>query len=88
MTAVSVRPLPGAAASPRSRRDRSATDLRGFAIRDDGSTVDVTLTDLSYDGCGIDCPVALRAGEQLGLTVHRHAMIAATVRWAQGARPG
>jgi hypothetical protein len=62
--------------------------LRGFAEREDGSTVEVRLLDLSYEGCGIECPVALDAGEALKLTVMRRGVIETRVRWCREGKAG
>jgi PilZ domain len=62
--------------------------LRGHVTREDGSVVDVTLIDLSYDGCGVESAVPLTAGETLALAVHRHGIISTTVRWAEGTKAG
>ena len=85
MTALPVHPF--ADALPQ-RRDRRPANLRAYATREDGSVIDVTLVDLSYDGCGIDCPLPLRPGETMKLAVHRRGMIMATVRWAVGGKAG
>jgi PilZ domain-containing protein len=88
MNAVSFHPLVSSELLPQGRRDRTTTDLPGFAIREDGSSVDVTLIDLSYDGCGIDCSLPLRPGETVRLAVHRGQAIAATVRWSADGKAG
>ena len=62
--------------------------LRGFIDRDNGSTVDVRLLDLSYEGCGVECPVALAEGEAVKLTVMRRGVIEARVRWATDGKAG
>lgn len=62
--------------------------LRGFADRENGSTVEVRLLDLSYEGCGIECPIELDAGEALKLTVMRRGVIETRVRWYQDGRAG
>jgi PilZ domain len=62
--------------------------LRGFAERENGSTVEIRMLDLSYEGCGIECAVALDEGEALKLTVMRRGIIEARVRWYKGGRAG
>jgi hypothetical protein len=57
-------------------------------MRADGSSVDVTVIDLSHDGCAIDCPLPLEPGESLRLTVDRRGVIEATVRWRAGRKAG
>lgn len=71
-----------------SRRDRRAVALPSHATRLDGSIVDLTLLDLSYDGCGVDCRVPLTVGEVLSLSVHGRGVVNATVRWSRGGKAG
>jgi hypothetical protein len=73
---------------PPQRRDRRATSLRGHITRDDGSVVDVSLIDLSYDGCGIESAETFSIGETLALAVHRHGTVRTTVRWVAGSKAG
>jgi hypothetical protein len=81
-------PLAEPGAPPLERRVRRPVKLQAYATREDNSVVDLTLTDLSYDGCGIDCAAELVAGEKLRLAVSRRGSIAATVRWAAGGQAG
>jgi hypothetical protein len=62
--------------------------LRGLAIRGDGSTAEIYLLDLSYEGCGIETPVELDAGEAVKLSVLRRGAIDAHVRWCKDGRAG
>jgi hypothetical protein len=71
-----------------SRRDRRAVAMRAWVTRSDGSLVDVRLLDLSHDGCGVDSPVPLRAGERLHIGLHRFGTTSAVVRWAAGGKAG
>jgi hypothetical protein len=73
---------------PAERRERRAVMLRGFAERENGSTVEIRMLDLSYEGCGIECAVALDEGEALKLTVMRRGIIEARVRWHKDGRAG
>ena len=90
MTPTPANPLVEAEAGtpPLQRRERRATHLSAYATREDGSTVDVTLTDLSYDGCGVDSAEPLRAGELVQLAVQRRGTVTAVVRWAAGTKAG
>lgn len=88
MPVQSCHPLAEAGAPPLERRVRRPVSLLGHATRQDGVVIDLTLTDLSYDGCAIDCPAALMAGEKLKLAVNRRGSIAATVRWASAGKAG
>jgi len=73
---------------PVDRCDRRQVSLRALAIRDDGSTVEILLLDLSYEGCGIETPVELAAGEAIKLSVLRRGMVDAHVRWCDKGRAG
>lgn len=81
-------PLAEAGAPPLERRVRRPVALPARATRQDRATFDVTLTDLSYDGCAVDCTKALVAGEKLDLSVNGRGSIAATVRWAAAGKAG
>jgi PilZ domain-containing protein len=81
-------PLAEAGAPPLERLVRRPVSLAANATRLDGTVVELTLTDLSYDGCGVDCAAGLVGGEKLRLAVNRRGSIAATVRWAGGGRAG
>jgi hypothetical protein len=50
--------------------------------------VDVTVVDLSHDGCGVFCAAGLQPGETLNLAVLRRGSVAATVRWAADGKAG
>lgn len=70
------------------RHERRPVRLHALAIRADGSTCDVTVLDLAYEGCGIDTPVALEPGEAIKLSVLRRGAIDAHVRWYDDGRAG
>jgi hypothetical protein len=74
--------------NPIERRERRPVNLRGLAIRGDGSTAEIYLLDLSYEGCGIETPVELEAGEAVKLSVLRRGAIDAHVRWYKDGRAG
>jgi len=82
MSVQPCHPLAEAGAPPLERRVRRPVTLPGHATRQDGSIVDLTVTDLSYDGCGVDCPAVFVPGEKLELAINRRGSIGATVRWA------
>lgn len=81
-------PLAETGATPLERRVRRPVSLRAFATRPDGTILDLTLTDLSYDGCAVDCAAGLVVEEKLELAVNRRGSIAATVRWAAAGKAG
>lgn len=62
--------------------------MRGFAEREDGSTVELILLDLSYEGCGVETSADLASGEALKLSVMRRGAISARVRWCQDGKAG
>lgn len=46
------------------------------------------LTDLSYDGCGLETTVQFNPGERIELSILRRGAIVAQVRWCVGGRAG
>ena len=75
-------------ATPVERRERRPVAMIGYALRSDGSSVEVMVLDLSYDGCGVDSPQPLTAGEPLKLSVLRRGAISCQVRWYADGRAG
>lgn len=74
---------------PEPRREaRRAVDLAGFALLDDNSTFDLTLTDLTYDGCQVKTDKVLEPGTKLKLSVVRLGALDAHVRWWEDGRAG
>lgn len=74
--------------TPVERCERRRVSLRAYAMRDDGSGPEVLVLDLSYEGCGIQTPVELKAGEAIKLSVLQRGAIAARVRWCKGGKAG
>src|SRR5947209_5330862 len=74
--------------APIDRRERRRVAMHGFVVRSDGSSVEILVLDLSYEGCGIEVPVALQAGEPLKLSVLRRGAIDTHVRWYVDGRAG
>ena len=77
-----------ATGQPASRAERRPVSLDGRLARGDGSTVEVGILDLNYDGCGIETPVPLEPGEALKLAVTGRGLISAEVRWCKRGRAG
>ena len=73
---------------PVDRKDRKAVKLRGVALRRGGRSVDVILVDLSYEGCCIETPLELEAGEPIKLSILCRPAIEAHVRWYAKGRAG
>jgi hypothetical protein len=74
--------------APIQRRERRAVTMRGYAVRDDGSSHEILVLDLSYEGCGIETPLALESGERIKLSVLRRGAIDAVVRWCKRGKAG
>lgn len=63
------------------REGRRSVALPGYASLEDGSRFEITVVDLSYDGCRIESPIGLLAGTRLELSVLRLGTLTAYVRW-------
>lgn len=88
MIAAPGQGIPEEGGRPFGRRERRPVDLRAYATRADGQVVELTLTDLSYDGCGVDQAGELVRGELVSLSVARRGTTPAVVRWVEGDRAG
>ena len=75
-------------AAPIERGERRPVRLPGQAILEDGTTAEIALVDLSYDGCGIECPVKLKKGEKIQLAVVQRGAISTRVRWYKAGKAG
>jgi hypothetical protein len=75
-------------APPLHRRERRPVTLAAYANREDGSAAELTVVDLSFDGCGVICTARLVAGERLNMSVVGRGTAAAVVRWVDGVRAG
>lgn len=73
---------------PLHQRERRPVTLTACAKRGDGSVAEMTIIDVSFDGCGVICTANLTLGEQLNLSVADRGTTAARVRWVDGARAG
>ncbi len=88
MNALGKQPFADLSHGAVGRGERRPVQLRGYIVRENGENIDVTVLDLSYDGCGISCPSELFAGEALKLSVLRRGAICAHVRWYADGRAG
>lgn len=77
-----------AGSPPPGRRERRPLNLAAYATRADGAHANITVVDLSSDGCGIISTVDLAEGERLELSVVGRGKVAGIVRWVDGARAG
>ena len=73
---------------PLHRRERRPVTLAAYGTREDGSLAEMTVVDLSFDGCGVICTAALVSGERLNVSVVGRGSAPAIVRWVDGARAG
>lgn len=73
---------------PVERRERRPVRLHALVMRPDGSTADVSVLDLSYEGCGIETPIEFTPGEAIKLSVLRRGGVDAHVRWYKDGRAG
>lgn len=80
--------LSPALAAPIERGERRPVRLSGHAVLEDGTVFNMTLVDLSYDGCGIECPIKLKRGAGIKLAVVQRGAISAKVRWSKEGRAG
>lgn len=55
--------------------------LTGSAVLADGRVVEVSVTDLSREGCRVQCDETLKIGEQIRLNAAPVEDVAATVCW-------
>jgi hypothetical protein len=74
--------------APVDRSERRPVCLRGYVMFADGSTHEIYLLDLSYEGCGVESAAPLAPGQALKLSVLNRGAIDAVVRWVQGGKAG
>ena len=73
---------------PVDRCERRPVRMRGYALRGDGTTHQIYVLDLSYEGCGIETPVPFEPGEEIKLSVLQRGAIEAVVRWSSNGKAG
>ena len=64
-----------------NRKDRHEVELAALAFRADGTSVDVRLGNMSYDGCLLSSDHSFAIGEKVRLVLPRMGEIRAQVRW-------
>ena len=74
--------------APLERRERRPVSMRGYIMLGDGTTAEILVLDLSYEGCGIETPAELTPGQQVTVSVLRRGAIQAIVRWTSGGKAG
>lgn len=77
-----------AAATRPDRPERRTVELTCHALRSDGSPFEARVTNLSYDGCAIDCLEPLEVGMAFKLSVLGRGGIDVEVVWAEEGRAG
>jgi hypothetical protein len=80
--------MPDPAGFAVDRTERRPVSLAGHAVLEDGSTIRITVLDLSYDGCGIASPVVLEPGTPIKLSVLQRGVIEAEIRWYSAGKAG
>jgi hypothetical protein len=70
------------------RAERRTVELKGYLVREDAQIVDITMTDLSYDGCAVSTLVPLTVGEKVKVSALSRGSTAATVQWYRGRKAG
>ncbi|WP_114228255.1 MULTISPECIES: PilZ domain-containing protein [Sphingomonas] len=63
------------------RAERRTVELKGYLVRENCQIVDVTMVDLSYDGCAVRTLVPLTVGERVKVSALGRGSTNATVRW-------
>ena len=77
-----------AAAATPDRPERRSVELNGHALRRDGRTFEISVVNLSYDGCAIACSEPLEPGLPLKVSVLRLGVVDAEVVWVEEGRAG
>ena len=70
------------------RAGRRSTAIPGWAQRDDGSSVRVLLSNISYEGCHVLAEGDLTVGEVLKVDIPRMGLMEAQVRWSSDDQAG
>jgi hypothetical protein len=77
-----------AAAAVPDRPERRPVVLSGHALRADGRTFELSVVNLSYDGCAIASSEPLEPGTTLKISVLRLGVVDAEVVWVEEGRAG
>jgi hypothetical protein len=64
------------------RKDRDPVEIDAVVRRLDGSSASVKLSNVSDEGCRIECEDDFLIGEKLSIAIPRFGEMAAQVRWA------
>jgi hypothetical protein len=81
--------MPAPPEDPRAgRSERRPVRLDGFVALPDGSTCEIAVVDMSYEGCRIATSATLSEGETVVISVLRLGAIEGTVRWVRDGEAG
>jgi len=78
---------PQSDASEKSREERHSVGIEGALKHPNGSTLSIKLVDLSYDGCRIEVPMLLEAGDRVQI-IAKGSITDAVVRWYSNGQAG
>ena len=70
------------------RAERRRVSMDGHVLLPGGVAHEVTVTDLSYEGCGIETAARLEPGQAIKLSVLRRGAVDAEVRWFKNGKAG
>jgi len=77
-----------AARAIEGRAERRPVRMDGHLVLPGGITHEVAVTNLSYEGCGIETAAPLERGQAIKLSVLRRGAVDAEVRWVKDGRAG
>lgn len=84
-----LRQLHGQTDPAPGRERRRPVALAGFGVRDDGKIFEISVVDLSYDGCKVETGESLPPGTQLRVSIlGLGGALNAAVRWCKSGRAG
>lgn len=72
----------------KKRNDRQQVDLQATVARLDGSSLGAKVSNISFEGCQLECDVVLQIGELVKLALPGLGEIGAQVRWALPGKAG
>lgn len=71
------------------REPRRSVALAGFGVLEDGTIFEISVLDLSYDGCKVETAEGLRPGTQLRVSIlGLGGALNAAVQWCKDGRAG
>lgn len=72
----------------RRQEARRPVQMRAYAVPPSGIVAEAVISDLSYEGCCVECTPMPRHGDRLELRVVRLGIVQAEVRWSRAGRAG